>query len=73
MSNISLNVEVLAGTSIESIVKEAKQLAKKLNISYVCFDFNGVNVSIGPNADVEEAVEKFEEVLKKDNEHLVMF
>lgn len=37
MSNITLNVEFLAGTNIREAIAEAKQLATKLDIAFVAF------------------------------------
>ncbi len=47
MASLSLQVEVLAGTSIRRATLEARELARKLDLAYVKFSFNGVNVSIG--------------------------
>lgn len=50
---LSLEVEVLVGTPIERAALEARSLARKLDLAYVKFDFNGVSVSIGQHADVD--------------------
>lgn len=63
MSKMTIDVEFLAGTSIEEAVKEAKHKAVQWDVAYVCFNFNGVSMSIGKNADVQEAVEKWNNAL----------
>lgn len=57
--HLSLKVDFLAGTSITDAVEQAKELAIELNVSYIKFDFNGVNVSVGQNADVDSAYLKY--------------
>jgi len=66
MSNISMQVEFLAGTSIEDAVAEAKAFAIKLDIAYVKFDFNGVSMSIGQKANIQNAVKAFHDSIKKE-------
>lgn len=65
MSNITLNVEFLAGTSIKDAVKEAKDMAIKLDIAYVEFSFNGRSLSIGSRCDIQEAVEGYQDSKNK--------
>lgn len=60
-SNMVLNVEFLAGTSLEDALKEAKEKAIELNLAYVTFDFNGIGFSVRQNGDIEEALEKYKE------------
>lgn len=69
-SNICINVEFLAGTSIEQAVIEAKDKAILWQVSYVKFDFNGVKMFVRSGADLTEAVDKFhEEIQKSSKEH----
>lgn len=58
-SNMTINVEFLAGTTIEQAVEEAKLKAGNFDVAYVCFNFNGTSFSIGRNADVCEVIEEF--------------
>jgi len=44
-SNMCINVEFLAGTSIEDALHEAKDMAIFLKVAYLKFNFNGVSVS----------------------------
>jgi hypothetical protein len=53
MSNFSIEVEVLAGTSIEEAIAEAKDLAQRMDLAFVKFNFNGVRMSVSRDADVE--------------------
>ena len=58
-SNMTINVEFLAGTKIEDAVKEAKEKAQQLDVAFICFNFNGVHLSIGRNADVSDVVNQW--------------
>lgn len=71
MSNICLNIEFLAGTSIDKAAEEAIEFVNRLGIAYVQFDFNGVNCSIGRRATVSSVVETYREVMKSDWKWLV--
>jgi hypothetical protein len=51
MSNITIEVEFLAGTDLLVAVDEAKSLARRLDIAYVKYKFNGISFSIGQDAD----------------------
>jgi len=64
-SQMSMEVEFLPGTRIEDAVEEAKDKAKKLNMAYICFNFNGAKFSIGRNADVDKVVEEWEKTKGK--------
>jgi hypothetical protein len=59
MSNLSINVELLAGTSIEQAIVEAKDLAQRMDLAFVKFNFNGVRMSVSRNADVSELAEEY--------------
>lgn len=61
MSNLIINVEFLAGTDVKKAISEAKELANKLDIAYVSFEFNGAKFSIGKNADEHQAYEQWTE------------
>ena len=61
MSDIKLKVEFLAGTSFKQSLVEAKDLAVKLNVAYVTYNFNGIDVSIGQNASLNMALQDFED------------
>lgn len=68
-SNICVNVEFLAGTSIEQAVNEAIQKSILWQVAYVKFNFNGVRMSIKQTTNLIEAVDKFHEALKSVKEH----
>lgn len=59
MSNMYIRVEFGAGTTLENAVQEAKYKAEKWDVALVEFNFNGVEFSIGRNADVCEVLEQF--------------
>jgi len=48
-SSITLNVEVFPTTTINDAVEEAQELATRLGIRAIKFDFNGVEVSVKYN------------------------
>lgn len=58
-SNMCLNVEFLAGTSLEDALVEAKDKACKFDLAYVCFDFNGCNFSVRANGIISDALEEY--------------
>ena len=61
MSNITIKVDFLAGTSFNDSIHEAKRLARRMDICYVAYVFNGINVSIGQNADLKQAEQDFKD------------
>lgn len=71
MSNLKLDVEILAGTSIGDAIEEAKNKCRMFDLAYVCFSFNGVSASIGQDADVCKGVEKFEKALEEGSKFFV--
>ena len=58
-SSMTIDVEFLAGTSIEDATEEAKTKAIQLDLAYVRFKFNGVEVSIGKNANIEDVLSQY--------------
>lgn len=63
MSNIIINVEFLAGTSVAQAVTEARTLAIKNDLAFVKFKFNGIPFSVSQRADIDDCVKQYEEVL----------
>lgn len=55
--NASITVEFLAGTTTEQAVTEARDMAVKLQVAYVKFNFNGVSVSIGRQANIQNGAD----------------
>ena len=68
MSNISLNVEFMAGTSIEEAIKEASLLAIRLHIAFVIFSFNGVRCSISRKPNIDKLVKDFHLAIRTDSD-----
>jgi hypothetical protein len=58
--HMEIEVKLLGGTHIKEAIMEAKELAIKLNLAYVCFNFNGTDVSVGQNVDIDAGVKHFE-------------
>jgi len=71
MSNLSINVEVALGTSIEQAITEAKDLAQRMDLAFVKFNFNGVRMSVSRKADVSELAEEYGYALGWDNKYVV--
>lgn len=69
MAHLSLQVEVLAGTSIRRAALEARELARKLDLAYVKFSFNGVDVSIGQHANEDAVGDKVAKAIGNENMH----
>ena len=68
-SNITINIEFLAGTEVKDANTEAKEKAILLNVAYVIFDFNRVSFSIGQNADINSVMTDWERRL--DNSAII--
>lgn len=60
MSSIKLRVEVLGGTRIKTAIAEAIQIARKLNV-WVCFKFNGVDVMVDGDAEIEAVADTYDQ------------
>lgn len=73
MSNISIEVEFLAGTSFHVACTEARNKAIEWDVAYIKFDFNGVRVSVGQKATIDdEALKTFHERLNGEHKYLVL-
>ena len=59
MSNISIQVEFLAGTSLEQAIIESRHKSMVWDVAYVKFNFNGVNFFIGRNCDTSLALKEY--------------
>lgn len=69
-SNMCLNVEFLAGTTVEEAIKEARGQAIYWDVAYVCFDFNGVKFSVSRSADKAEMLAKYQAITSDTKESL---
>lgn len=63
MSNMCIQVEFLAGTTIRTAIIEAKEKAISLDVAYITFSFNGVKISVSPHAYVYNIEEQWNEIL----------
>lgn len=59
MSNMTIQVEFIAGTGIEDAITEAIEKAKLLNIAYVKFNFNGIKFAIGQSANIAKVLQDY--------------
>ena len=69
-SNISFEVEFLAGTSLEDALEEASVKAYLWGVAYVKFNFNGIRISVRPAASemqIKHALEQYNIVLQEDS------
>ncbi len=69
MNNFSIEVEVMAGTSIEEAIAEAKDLAQRMKLAYVKFNFNGVRMSISCKADVPALAWRYAKALTREEQN----
>jgi len=67
MSRIELLVSFLAGTDIVDAIKDARRLARILDVAYIKFDFNGISVAVSQDPDILEMKKGFNKALKKEN------
>lgn len=65
-SNMEITVDFLAGTNLHEAIEEAMDKAKKWDVAFVKFSFNGVNFSITHTCDIKEAVKQFMESNHRD-------
>lgn len=65
MSNLIISVEILAGTQLEDAIKEASELARRLNVAYISFNFNGIEISVSKWPNVEKIVGEYRDEIKK--------
>lgn len=71
---LSIEVEFLAGTDFSDACYQAKELAQQLNIAYVKFNFNGVDVSVGQNLTLDKDTLKdtLRKQFEKEHKFLVL-
>ena len=62
-------MEVLAGTSIEEAITEAKDLAQRMNLAFVKFNFNGVRMLISRGADVPALAWRYAKALTREEQN----
>lgn len=72
-SNMSIEVEFLAGTSFLAACEEAHDKAIEWDVAYVKFDFNGVRVSVGQRAIVDDnALQLYYEKVNAEHKYLIL-
>ena len=67
MSKGTLTINFIAGTHITAALKEAKKKAIALDMAYITFNFNGIDFSIGHDANLEKALVEFHNELISEN------
>jgi hypothetical protein len=72
MSNLRLEVEVDAGSDINSTAKEAIALSKRIGVT-VEFDFNGVTCVCNAGGSPEKLASEYQEQLVNDSEYKLAF
>lgn len=73
MSNMIVQVRFIEGSNIIDCLIEAQDLATKLNVAYVEFKFNGIDVSIAPHVDVDFSVKDYWNECMKNGDKVVIF
>ena len=68
-SRMTVYVRFLAGTDIKEAIIEAKQKCREWNVAYICFSFNGVNLSISGVCNIDIAVREFNKVISENDTH----
>lgn len=63
MSSMCIPVEFLAGTTISTAIREAKEKAITFKVAYITFSFNGVQISVSQHAYVYDIEEQWNEIL----------
>ena len=63
MSNMCISVEFLPGTTIKTALKEAKEKAIKLDVAYIIFSFNGVEINVSQYANLYNIDDEWREIL----------
>lgn len=71
MSSLTMRVEVLVGTDIRQAVQDARDLALKLNLTYIVFNFNGVSVNVQHTSDIDDLVDKYHISLHNDTNFII--
>jgi len=64
MSRVYLKAKVLAGTSIEEAIKDAKKIAEKIGTG-IEFRFNGVLMLIDSSSDIQKEIEDYKFEIKR--------
>jgi len=64
MSQMTLEVDFLAGTDLAVALIEAKDKAIKLDLVYITFKFNGTEFNIGKRADLDKAADEYHKGIK---------
>lgn len=72
MSTMCLSVSFLAGTTIQSAVSQAHDLAVSLNLAYVEFTFNGINVNVSRYANTVMISDEFSDVMARGETNWVI-
>lgn len=67
---LSLKVEVMAGTTIESAVSEMETLANRIGIMIEA-DFNDVRLMMPPNGDAETLEEGYYAAIKSTSQYKI--
>ena len=63
-SKMSIKVDFTVGLSLEEALIEAREKAKKLEVAYIEFTFNGAIFAVSPQADIERGIKEFEQGIK---------
>ena len=72
MSNFTLTLEPMVGSDFKVLVAEAKKKCQDLGLAYVHFKFNGISVSVGKYARVDNLSEVLQEAYSKGLKFIIV-
>ena len=59
MLNIALEIKLISDTELGQILKDAKELAIKLDVAAIMFNFNGYTFAISQKTDLGKILAEF--------------
>jgi len=59
MSKMTVKVSFMAGASLKEALVEAREKARKLDVAYIKFSFNGVFFAVSPEADIAKGIKEY--------------
>jgi hypothetical protein len=65
MSNMTIKVDLMPGTLLSQAINEAKQMASKLDVAYIEFNFNGTKFLISRTADMDKTFNNWQNAKNK--------
>lgn len=73
MSNMIIKVRFLTGTSILDCLVEAQEKAAAFGVAYIEFEFNGIEVSVSPDVEIDWAAKSYWDDCMERGDKVVIF